>query len=95
LKRTGQLGKLWFGLIVCMAGGLLVVAGWNGAYAKYVIWPYALGACMTMAGLAWNCIAITCPACGAHLFWKALSERSIPQWYVWLTSLKSCPSCGK
>lgn len=85
LPATGQRWKL----IVTLA--LLIV----GSVAP--IWPatgigWWSGTFLALAGYAFGCLLIRCPACGDRWFWTAAQR---PEVYAAVFKTDSCPACQR
>jgi len=44
--------------------------------------------------VAWGVLTVRCPSCGTRLLWKAALEQRPGSWWLWLSSLQTCPVCG-
>jgi hypothetical protein len=96
LDGTGQSRRLHAGLAGVVILGVLL---W--ILVVYVEWPndqlglwvIAVTVCMFSVG-AWLCLSIRCPRCRTRLVWMAASQKGQGDWYSWLTTLATCPTCS-
>lgn len=85
VRTTGQVWKF-----VLAAGGVLV-----GSFAP--LWPatgigWTSGTIIAVAGYAFGCLAIRCPACSKRWLWEAALR---PELYAPLAREAACPLCRK
>lgn len=95
LTATGQLWKLGSAGVSLIVGNLLlwlhvsvVPRGGLGMMLSVA------GSGLALLGLAFCCVAVRCPRCGARWVWWAVSRQSLNEGWRWLTRLRRCPNCG-
>ncbi|MDB6045684.1 MAG: hypothetical protein JWM63_4235 [Gammaproteobacteria bacterium] len=96
IKKSGQ---LWKGI----ASGALVILGFLAAFfgvltlsGTQLTSSFALvlvGIVLASIGLAFACVAIRCPKCGAKWVWLAMKDHPAGAWIAWLMSQARCPTC--
>lgn len=94
LARTGQLWKVQVGICAVLVGGVAlfygIVSDTEGGGG--LLWIVA-GLLLVLGGLAFGCVGVSCPQCGARWVWMAVSQRNVSAYGTWLGSLSSCPMC--
>lgn len=96
LIRTGQHRILIVGLLTQICGLLFVSTVPNVAMDSrlYLVLLMA-GLAISVAGFFGLCLAIRCPKCHSHLFWKAISRSSVFGGLWGLLTSKVCPECDQ
>lgn len=96
VKRSDQLWKVWAMLAVIVIPGVPALLEFMG------IWhPHSgmerdfdfLSGFISLAGIAWGCLAIRCPKCGLRVFWH-LASTGDRHGFQRLAVLDECPRCG-
>lgn len=83
IRSTGQSWKLTLGLGALLAGSILPI--WPSTGVDWIS-----GTILAIAGYAFACYAIRCPACGDRWFWSALMR---PEVYGEVLRGSACPTC--
>ena len=96
LARSGQLWKVIGGVSAILIGGTALVYGIasDTADGGGLLWIFA-GMFLVFGGLAFACLAVRCPKCGARWVWMAVSQQSSSNYGVWLVALSECPRCAE
>ena len=95
--RSGLNKRSLVSVIITYTGGVLMFIGFYSAFrGKENAFLYFMipGLLIALTGFLVNIISVKCRKCGAKLYWKAVTTAKLGQQYVWLMSLKKCPSCG-
>lgn len=85
LRLTGQNWKLVLGVAALVAGSVAP------------LWPatgltWTTGTVLAIAGYAFTCLAVRCPACGSRWFWQAALDAGL---YAPIFKGSACPSCKR
>lgn len=86
LAATGQRWKLAVALTALVVGSIAPV------------WPdvtgigWIAGSVIAVAGYAYGCLGIRCPACGSRWFWEAALDAGL---YGPLFRGSACPACKR
>ena len=94
LARTGQLWKVQGAICAILVGGVALfygIASDTGEGAG-LLW-IAVGLLLVLGGLAFACVGVSCPKCGARWVWMAVSQRSASAYGTWLIALSRCAKC--
>jgi len=83
VARTGQSWKLWLAVLLLLAGSFVPFFEASGL-------TWTGGTILAIAGYAFGCLAIRCPACGNRWFWSAALDASH---YKPLFTASACPLC--
>jgi len=86
--------KLYVGLALVLAGGILVLGSNALRSLANVPWVGACGAVSASLGLTCLMLLPTCPSCHLRLFPHAISTQPVSGWLKWLLSNSRCPRCG-
>ena len=94
LVRTSQLWKVQGAIFAVLVGGVALVYGiasdtGEGAGLRWIV----AGLLLVLGGLAFACVGVSCPKCGARWVWMAVSQRSASAYGTWLAALSHCPKC--
>jgi hypothetical protein len=85
LRLTGQYWKLVPGVAALLVGSLAPLWQESGL-------DWTSGTVLAIAGYAFTCIAVRCPACGSRWFWQAALDAGL---YAPLFRGTACPSCKR
>ena len=93
---SGQAWKLW----VMILGVPIVVPliAWTGSLEDTLPLSYRfmltfLATLLAVGVLAFPCLTIRCPVCGARWFWIAIRKKHDVEGFQWLFTRLSCPVC--
>lgn len=101
VTTTGQTSKLFVGVGLLAVGGLLNLwavfySGSDSFSASALLAQIQLpSALVALAGLAFVCVSVKCPNCGARWIWMAIRGKLPGHSLSALIDLESCPTCGK
>lgn len=85
LSLTGQYWKLVVGVAALLIGSFAPLFESSGL-------TWTTGTVLAVAGYAFTCLAVRCPACGSRWFWQAALDAGI---YAPLFRGPSCPVCKR
>ena len=88
VQSSGQVWKIHITTVACWAGIAVLIFGFIGG-----IYYMLLGTMLGLFGIAFCCLAIHCPECGTHWYWRAIKEMK-SGWVKRLISKSECQSCG-
>ena len=74
--------RLYIHYGLCLAGGILMMAGSQGSNPSLLHPVVILGMILLAGGLIWRILLVRCPCCGDGLYQSH-------------ADLKRCPNCGK
>jgi hypothetical protein len=94
LEKSGQLWKLWAGLLLMTCGFGLMVIGLGRLSEPNGFAVTLIGLGVGLASAAFACISISCSSCGARWLWIAVKNREQLKWVHWLAAQRVCPRCG-
>ena len=94
LVTTGQLWKIQSAICAVLVGGATLAYGIasDTREGTGLVWIVA-GLLLALGGLAFACIGVACPKCGARWVWMAVSQRTVGGYGTWLVALSRCPKC--
>jgi len=94
LARTGQLWKVQGAICAVLGGGAALLCGIasDSGESAGLLW-IVVGLLLGLGGLAFACLTVSCPRCGARWVWVAVSQRSAGAYGTWLVALSRCPKC--
>ena len=95
LARSGQLWKVLGAICAISVGGAALLYGVisNTADGGGLLW-IVTGMLLTFGGLAFACLRVRCPKCGARWVWMAVSQQNSREYGTWLITLPHCPKCA-
>lgn len=82
---TGQYWKLALGIGVLLVGSFAPLAAATGM-------SWTTGTVLAVAGYAFVCLTVRCPACGSRWFWQAALDAGL---YRPLFRSSVCPQCER
>lgn len=99
ISQTGQGSKILIGSGLLAVGGLVNVVAvlYSGSQSfDASAWLARLqlpAAVVALLGVAYLCISVRCPRCGAKWIWMAISGRLSSSSTTSLLDLQACPRC--
>jgi hypothetical protein len=85
IRLTGQAWKVALGAAALVGGSFAPLVAATGM-------SWTAGTVLAVAGYAFTCLAVRCPACGSRWFWQAALDASL---YSRLFRGQSCPRCRR
>ena len=86
IAATGQRWKLAIALLALLVGS--IAPAWPEATGI----DWITGSVIAVAGYAYGCLGIRCPACGNRWFWEAALDAGL---YGKLFRGSACPKCSR
>jgi hypothetical protein len=83
LSKTGQLWKVWLGILALVLGSTVPLVEASGM-------SWTTGTIIAVVGYGFTLAFVLCPSCGLRWFWKALLYSEM---YVPLFKQPTCPGC--
>src|SRR4051812_6626365 len=95
---TRQVWKLWVMYVgAFIAIPLMAATEWfkGSLPGRYHALLMLCGGLLALGSLAFPCIAIKCPVCGARWFWLAVNGKRAGRGVRWLFAQTACPVCSR
>jgi hypothetical protein len=80
---------------MAVAGGMVLPWwAWLFGSPQAVVFLGALGAAVSVIGIAVLVWGVRCPSCALRLVPWSLGNRPLSKWLEWLLVFEHCPRCG-